>query len=151
MKFLRPFVLYKYSVSSAVPGTPHSNISVSFILRRAVWYTDTDVSKGSETSENLIGFSLLQILVVGFAKNLTLILLTWKIWWAPNTAGKWQMRFNLAFKGLTWVLCLRLRASLIFINNCPNEMQHKAVYLLFCKFTLHVSGVNHTHHQYTKL
>ena len=27
-------------------------------------------------------------------------------------------------------------------------MQHKAVYLLFCKFTLHVSGVNHTHHQY---
>ena len=31
-------------------------------------------------------------------------------------------------------------------------MQHKAVYLLFCKFTLHVSGVNHTHHkEYTKL
>jgi len=31
-------------------------------------------------------------------------------------------------------------------------MQHKAVYLLICKFTLHVSGVNHTHHQkYTKL
>jgi len=30
-------------------------------------------------------------------------------------------------------------------------MQHKAVYLLFCKFTLHVSGVNYTHHQkYTK-
>jgi len=31
-------------------------------------------------------------------------------------------------------------------------MQRKAVYLLLCKFTLHVSGVNHTHHQeYTKL
>jgi len=29
-------------------------------------------------------------------------------------------------------------------------MQHKAVYLLFCKFTLHVSGVNHTHHQDTQ-
>ena len=28
-----------------------------------------------------------------------------------------------------------------------NETQHKAVYLLFCKFTLHVSGFNHTHHQ----
>jgi len=26
-------------------------------------------------------------------------------------------------------------------------MQNKAVYLLFCKFTLHVWGVNHTHHQ----
>jgi len=25
-------------------------------------------------------------------------------------------------------------------------MQHKAFYLLFCKFTLHVSGVNHIHH-----
>jgi len=23
-------------------------------------------------------------------------------------------------------------------------MQHKAVYLLFCKFTLHFTGVNHT-------
>jgi len=31
-------------------------------------------------------------------------------------------------------------------------MQHKAVYFLFCKFTLRVSCVNHTHHQeYTKL
>ena len=30
-------------------------------------------------------------------------------------------------------------------------MQHKAVYLLFCKFTLHVSGVNHTHHQEASL
>ena len=28
-----------------------------------------------------------------------------------------------------------------------NEMQHKAVYLLFCKFTSHVSGDKHTHHQ----
>jgi len=26
-------------------------------------------------------------------------------------------------------------------------MQHKAVYLIFCEFALHVSGVNHTHHQ----
>jgi len=40
------------------------------------------------------------------------------------------------------------RSILIIVN----EMQHKAVYLLFCKFTLHVSGVSHTHHQeYTKL
>ena len=31
-------------------------------------------------------------------------------------------------------------------------MQHKTVYLLFYNFILHVSGVNHTHHQeYTKL
>jgi len=31
-------------------------------------------------------------------------------------------------------------------------MQHKTFYLLFFKFTLHVSGVNHTNYQeYTKL
>jgi len=31
---------------------------------------------------------------------LTLNPLTWKIWWAPNNASRWQMGFNLAFKGL---------------------------------------------------
>jgi len=32
--------------------------------------------------------------------SLTLILLTWRIWWASNNASKWQMGFNSAFKGL---------------------------------------------------
>jgi len=32
--------------------------------------------------------------------QLTLILLTWRIWRAPNNASKWQMGFNSAFKGL---------------------------------------------------
>jgi len=31
---------------------------------------------------------------------LTLNPLTWKIWWAPNNAGKWQMGFNSMFKVL---------------------------------------------------
>jgi len=31
---------------------------------------------------------------------LTLILLTWRIWWSPNNASRWQMGFNSAFKGL---------------------------------------------------
>ena len=35
-----------------------------------------------------------------FISPLTLILLTWRIWWAPNNASKWQMGFNSAFKGL---------------------------------------------------
>jgi hypothetical protein len=42
---------------------------------------------------------------------LTLILLTWRIWWAPNNASKWQMEFNLAFKGLKF--------------NCSNRIQRK--------------------------
>ena len=33
--------------------------------------------------------------------RLTLILLTWRIWWASNNASKWQMGFNWAFKGFT--------------------------------------------------
>ena len=32
--------------------------------------------------------------------DLTLILLTWRKWCAPNNASKWQMGFNSAFKGL---------------------------------------------------
>jgi len=32
--------------------------------------------------------------------NLTLILLTWRKWWAPNNASNWQMGFNSGFKGL---------------------------------------------------
>ena len=31
---------------------------------------------------------------------LTLTLLSWRIWWVPNNASKWQMRFNSAFRGL---------------------------------------------------
>ena len=34
------------------------------------------------------------------ASPLTLILLTCRIWWAPNNASKWQMGFNSEFKGL---------------------------------------------------
>ena len=31
---------------------------------------------------------------------LTLILLTWRIWWATINASRWQVGFNLVFKGL---------------------------------------------------
>ena len=38
------------------------------------------------------------------AAQLTLILLTWRIWWAPTKASKWQMGLNLAFKDPeTWI------------------------------------------------
>jgi len=36
--------------------------------------------------------------------RLTLILLTWRIWWAANNASKWQVGLNSAFKGLTIVV-----------------------------------------------
>ena len=46
--------------------------------------------------------------------GLTLILLTWRIWWAPKNANKRQMGFNWAFKGL---ICLRSgNAGIYFVN-----------------------------------
>ena len=41
-----------------------------------------------------------QLSVLICLAGLTLILLTWTIWWAPNNASRWQMGFNSAFKGL---------------------------------------------------
>ena len=35
--------------------------------------------------------------------DLTLILLTWRKWWTPNNASKWQMGFNSAFEGLSYM------------------------------------------------
>jgi len=46
---------------------------------------------------------------------LTLILLTWSIWWAPNNTSRWQMRFNSALKGLIWVIYL-LRFTTCYIT-----------------------------------
>ena len=31
--------------------------------------------------------------------NLSIILKTWRIWWAPNNVCKWRMGFNSSFKG----------------------------------------------------
>jgi len=38
--------------------------------------------------------------VVRLTNWLTLYLLMWRIWWAPNNASRGQMGFKLAFKGL---------------------------------------------------
>jgi hypothetical protein len=38
--------------------------------------------------------------------TLTLIMLTWKIRWAPNNASRWQVGFNSAFRGLNHILFL---------------------------------------------
>jgi hypothetical protein len=55
---------------------------------------------------------------------LTLILLTWRIWWAPNNASKWQMGFNSAFKGLNGIFCLiclmSIRDVMLVYESCLN-------------------------------
>jgi len=63
-------------------GGPHgtSRLPLDSFIKSDVWVFSENQSK-----KNL---------------SLTLILLTWRIWWAPNNASKWQMRFNSTFKGL---------------------------------------------------
>jgi len=47
-----------------------------------------------------------------FYIGLTLTLLSWRIWWAPNNASKWQIGFNLSFK---WLNDLDFRWYCIFV------------------------------------
>jgi len=53
---------------------------------------------------------------------LTLILLTWRMWWAPNNASRWQMGFNSAFKGLNTTprLILVNNVNIKFHKNLPS-------------------------------
>jgi hypothetical protein len=44
-----------------------------------------------------------------FVPYLTLILLTWRIWWAPNNTSKWQMGFNPTSEGLTTLSAIHNR------------------------------------------
>ena len=49
-------------------------------------------------------------------------------------------------------LCSWFRASQVYINKCPTRCNNMQSVLFYCKITLHVSGVFHTHHQeYIKL
>ena len=59
---------------------------------------------------------------------LTLSLLTWRIWWAPNNARRWQMGFNSARKGLnTTVVSQYDPEKQTFLNSlCPRLASWKA-------------------------
>jgi len=47
---------------------------------------------------------------------LTLILLTWRKWWAPNNASKQQMGFKSAFKGLKKLFSCSLLTSVNLLS-----------------------------------
>jgi len=67
---------------------------------------------------------------------LTLTLLTWRIWWAPNKASKWQMGFNLAFNGLknvqarmkVWIWCDVYRDVIYEYNVSVNNTKLYFIY-----------------------
>ena len=53
---------------------------------------------------------------------LTLYLLKWRIWWAPNKASNGQMGFNSAFKGLSLkLLDLNTAISHYFCSHSPSS------------------------------
>jgi len=60
------------------------------VLRRCVW------SRNIKNRCSIYIYDISSLMV----NDLTLILLTWRKWWTPNNASKWQMGFNSVFKGL---------------------------------------------------
>jgi hypothetical protein len=71
---------------------PMSPCAITFQL-------DSNIFQALTPLLTLFSCFILLCLVIPCPK-LTLILLMWRIGWAPNNASKWQMRFNSAFKGL---------------------------------------------------
>jgi hypothetical protein len=53
--------------------------------------------------------------------SLTLNLLTWSRGWAPNHASKWQMGYNLAFKGLSTSAARAYGWTLFWLNLCSSN------------------------------
>jgi len=49
---------------------------------------------------------MINLLCPSQERGLTLILLTWRIWWSPNIVSRWQMKFNSVFKGLIQTVTL---------------------------------------------
>jgi len=66
---------------------------------------------------------------------LTLILLTWRIWWAHNNASRWQMGFNLAFKRLR-----RKNAYNTLVTYSSYRTQHVMICCMFTYLYTHISG-----------
>jgi len=65
--------------------------------------------------------------------HLTLILLTWRIWWAPSNASKRQMGFNSACKGLMplhiYLSHFMISCNLYFVHMC---CKFKNLKLMIC-------------------
>jgi hypothetical protein len=73
--------------------------------------------------------------------NLTLSLLTWKIWWAPNNASKWQMGFNFAFKGFKKSYCIFATMSWRMKSfTTKNKLKIKCKVVMFFHFAFVVNS-----------
>ena len=77
--------------------------------------------------------------------SLTLILLTWRIRWAPNNASKWQMGFNSAFKGL---MIHPLWCCTTFYGPCILVLHHIYGSSMMMLHHINVSCIMVLHHIY---
>jgi len=83
--------------------TLHSQSQVSLYCTISQLKTLGATGGWNEVGESVVLYRVTALPSISKYKEyyfLTLILLTWRIWWAPNNAGKWQIGFNSAFKGL---------------------------------------------------
>jgi len=83
-----------------------------------------------ERTDSFLNFGFVSPCIIIY---LTFILLTWRIWWAPNNASKWQMGFNLAFKGLN--------------KSKQPDASVSQIYCLSFKYSSTCFGHPHAHHQ----
>ena len=77
------------------PGKPRNCLVLSFIPFSLLRQVHSLLQSGLSTKRGL-SYSFQYPLA-----SLTLILPTWRIWWAPNNSSKWQMGFNSVFNPLT--------------------------------------------------
>jgi hypothetical protein len=76
--------------------------------------------------------------------HLNLILLTWRIWWAPNNASKWQMGFYLAFKEL---ILAAFSVEFRYVSRAPSKFtvrtrQHIHYSNVMSAAVLHTSSIS---------
>jgi len=87
------------------------------VLRRCVW------SRNIKNRCSIYIYIYIYDISSLSVNDLTLILLTWRKWWTPNNATKWQMGFNSAFKVLTiivitYYMSLRVQNNVVPWHSC---------------------------------
>jgi len=71
-------------------------------------------------------------LFIFLTQILTLIMLMLRIGWGPNNTSKWQMEFNLAFKGLIWSYPAAVLSQLYWAWIQDKEFSHTHTHTHFC-------------------
>ena len=91
-----------------------------FISQQHVWFSSHCVPW---FYSNIAGVKFLISYTLRLWCILTLILLTWRIWWSSNNTSRWQMGFNSVFKGL---ICCKIFAYFL--------SRHYSIVIVVCIF-----------------